>query len=134
MQNVQSSGKKAVRYTDQRVETVGRFVTWRLEQLKWLHEAGAPAEKREQFKQELLATLGRIYERKDGWTVKNGMPHNMYWDVADYHLFHARHSFKETSSYCFDVSAIHDSHTAIYYSVFSRDFKKFIGLPEGPMQ
>ena len=134
MQNVQSSGKKAVRYTDQRVETVGRFVTWRLEQLKQLHEKGAPAEKREQFKQELLATLGRIYERKDGWTVKNGMPHNMYWDMVDYHLFHVRYSFGAPVGYQSDVDFLLDRHNASYHSIFTQNFKKFIGMPEGPMQ
>ena|GEM_PF-6122180 len=131
---MQFHGKKAVRYTDQRVETVGRFVTWRLEQLKWLHEAGAPVEKREQFKQELVATLGRIYERKDGWTVKNNLPHNMYWDVADYPLFHARYSIGAPAGYLLDVEFILDKHTASYYSIFTQNFKKFIGMPEGPMQ
>jgi len=131
---MQFHGKKPVRYIDQRVETVKKFIIWRLEQLKGLHEAGAPAEKREQFKQDLLAALTKIYERKDGWTVKNNMPHNMYWGVADYCLFNARYSFSAPVGYQSDVEFILDQHNASYHSIFAQNFKKFIGMPEGPMQ
>ena len=131
---MQFHGKKPVRYTDQRVETVRKFILWRLEQLKGLHETGAPAEKREQFKQKLLAIIKGIYMRKDGWTVKSNMPHNMYWDVADYCLFNARYSFSSPAEYQSDVEFILEGHNAFYRSIFTQNFKKFIGRPEGPMQ
>jgi hypothetical protein len=126
-------GKKAMRYIDQRIEGVGRFIQWRLEQLRALHEKGAPEPEREKFKAGLLETINGIYARKDGWTIKNQSPRNMYWDIVDYHLFQAHYSFGMPPGYCLDAGYLHDQHNKAYYSQFNQVFHKLIRGPEGPM-
>jgi len=127
-------GKKAVRYTDQRVETVGKFILWRLEQLKGLHLSGAPEAEREQLKCALLATIREIYARQDGWTVKNNIPHNMYWDIVDYHLFQASYSLTKPFRYGNDAIYLLNQHNKAYLSIFNKEFKKFTGKTESPME
>jgi len=134
MQIVHFHGKKAMRSADQRVEGMGKFILWRLEQLKRLHEDGAPPAEREQLKQGLLATLSEIYARKDGWTVKDNAPHNVYWDITDYHLFHEGHSFNKLWGYKKDVLCLLDQHNKAYQPIFAKEFYKSMGRPERPMQ
>lgn len=134
MQIVHFHGKKAVRSTDQRVEGVGKFILWRLEQLKKLHEAGAPAEERERFKQGLLATLSGIYARKDGWTAKDNVPYNVYWDIVDYHLFQEGYSPSKPLGHDKDVLCLLDQHNKAYQQIFAKEFHKLMGRPERPMQ
>jgi len=130
---MQFHGKKPVRYMDRRLESVGNFINWRLEQLKWLHEAGAPAEKREQLKTGLVATLTKIYARKDGWTRDGKIPRNIYWDVVDLQLYQASFMSNKPPGFGNDIDYLLDQHNAVYQSIFISEFKKFYSRPEGPM-
>jgi hypothetical protein len=126
-------GKRAVRYVDQRMGTVRKFIAWELAKLKALHEAGATEAERTRLKDGLLATINEIYARKDFWVIKSKAPYSLYYDAIAESLFQARNSSSEPAAYLRDVDGLIAQNDLAYGSASRREFEKFLARHDGLM-